>query len=125
MTITRDERRAARRITTYEPLSLITAEPGWRAVFIGRPGDGGPGYAAEPLIGWGIFDVNERPPRGVTGPTTHLGRQVHGIVALEDEVNAAPAAAANFWRYLAPGDELELEEVAAEHSARYQPGAAP
>lgn len=117
----RQAKQAPRRITSYEPLSLIAAEPGWRAVFIGRPGDGAPGYAAEPLIGWGIFDVTERPPRGVTGPTHHHGRQVHGIVALEDEVNAAPAAAANFWRYLAPGDELTPEEVTAEQDARHDP----
>lgn len=117
MTATQDGRQT-RRITSYEPLSMIAAEPGWRAVFIGRPGDDVPGYAAEPLIGWGIFDVTERPATGQTGPTHHHGRQVHGIVALEDEVNAAPAAAANFWRYLPPGDELSPDDVKQEMNGR-------
>jgi hypothetical protein len=111
---------APRRVISYEPLNLIAAEPGWRAAFIGHLGDD-PGYAAEPLIGWGIFDVTERPARGTTGPTIHHGRQMHGIVALEDEVNAAPAAAANFWRYLPPGGELAPEEVTRELDARYKP----
>jgi len=118
MTTAQDGKQVRRRITVYEPLSMIAAEHGWRAAFIGGPGDDGPGYVAEPLIGWGIFDVTERPAAGQTGPTHHHGRQVHGIVALEDEVNAAPAAAANFWRYLAPGDELTEGEVTAEQEAR-------
>jgi hypothetical protein len=117
MTITAP--RPVRRVTTYEPVTIIPARDGWRAVFIGSPGED-PGYAAEPLTGWGIFEVTEKPASGTTGPVYRWGRQIHGIVALEDEVTAAPAAADNFWRYLRPGDELTDEEVTAEQDARNQ-----
>jgi hypothetical protein len=109
---------APRRVTVYEPVSIIAAEYGWRAVFIGSPGTEPPGYLAEPLIGWGIFRVTEKPASGSNGPVIQCGLQMHGIVALEDEVNAAPAAAANFWRYLPPGDELTAAEVTREQRGR-------
>ena len=116
--------RETRRVTVYEPVQLITAEHGWKAVFIGEPGSPAPGYSAEPLIGWGVFRVTERPAGSGTGPTHFLGIQVHGLVALEDTVAPAPAAAANFWRYLPPGDALEPDYVTQIQHAWFTPGKA-
>jgi hypothetical protein len=104
-----DPRREPRRVTVYEPVSMIAAEPGWRAVFtLNGIEPGEPGQGVRPLIGWGIYHVTERPAAGETGPTHNCGQQVHGIVATG--AVAVPALQAGEFRaYLAPGEPMPRE----------------
>ena len=100
----------------YSPVSLSPAD-GWRAIYLHEPDEGEPGWSAEPLIGWGVFDVTHHPVRGESGLPTEPVREIHGV-AMQDTAFCV-ADVANFWRYAAPGDSDPTdEEVAAERARR-------
>ena len=68
---------------TYEPLGMIPAEPGWRALFVDEKNSS---TAEVPVIAWGIFRQTRRRVRdfrplgdvsncidGIIGDMTYLG----------------------------------------------------
>lgn len=110
-----------RTYTTYEPVSLTAAPPGWRAAYIHPPDEGEPGWSADPLIAWAVWEVTERPVQGSTAPEKARGREIHGVI-YDGWVQAVPETA-NFWKYLAPGDpDPSPGEVAAGQERLSKPG---
>ena len=102
---------------TYEPVSLSTAAPGWRAAYILDPDEGEPGWHAEPLIAWAVYKVTTRPFKGSAALEQSEGRQIHGVVF--NGWAHAPEEADDFWRYLQPGDpDPSPDEVATEQARR-------
>src|SRR6266487_3769092 len=61
---------------TFEPVSLGTAAPGWRAIYIHEPSEGEPGWSANPLIAWAIYQVTTRPVKGSAARERSEGRQI-------------------------------------------------
>jgi hypothetical protein len=118
---------------TYEPVSLAPAD-GWRAVYVLDPGEGEPGWQADALIAWGVFEVTERPVAGSAAPERRVGREIHGVIIDGWAPPGQPgpvtpgfspmcvAEVANFWRYLGPGepdpDPAEVAKAQAEQARR-------
>ncbi|MBO0808961.1 MAG: hypothetical protein J2P32_11760 [Actinobacteria bacterium] len=103
--------------TEYEPVSISPAEPGWRAVYIHDPAESDPGWSADPLIAWGVFEVTTRPAEGSSARVDRQGRQILGVIF--DDYAQCPEEVSNFWRYLRPGaPDPTSAEVAAEQQRR-------
>jgi hypothetical protein len=103
--------------TDRQPLSICTAEPGWRAVYIEEAGGDEPGWNSEPLIAWAVYKVTEKPCEGYIAPEHDDGNQILGVVF--DGYAQAAEEMSNFWMYLAPGDpDPAPETVAAEQRQR-------
>lgn len=108
--------------TTYEPVSLSPAANGWRAAYIHDPDERGPGWSAEPLIAWAVWEVITRPREGSTTRPRSEGRRILGVVFADSYAQCAEEIS-NFWRYLAPGDaDPSPAEVAAEQHRHWPPG---
>jgi hypothetical protein len=100
----------------YSPIGLSPAE-GWRAIYIHMPDEGAPGWSADSLIAWGVFEVTERPIKGNPAPQGETTREIHGVVM--DDYAHCVEETENFWRYNAPSDpDPTLEEVEAEQARR-------
>jgi hypothetical protein len=95
---------------------MVPAQPGWQALFLGSDGDSAPGWTAEPVIAWGIFQVTD-----VSDGRTRVSREIIGVAVLE-----APepvTAVRNFWFYLAPGapePTPQETQIAREAASEYQ-----
>jgi hypothetical protein len=90
-----------------EPLSMIPAAPGWRAVFLSHRA---PGWRAEPLIAWVLYEFT-----GDTGPF----REICPAVLSADGQARDPGDLPFFWYIARPGDpDPAPQEAAAEHAVR-------
>jgi hypothetical protein len=95
---------------SFDVISLIPAEPGWQAAFLGYDDGQGDAWTAEPLIAWGIYQVTAH-----EGGRTHVTREVIGVAVLEGPEPVTSVA--NFWFYLAPGapepttEEIEIAQL--------------
>ena len=108
---------------TFEPASLGTAAPGWRAIYIHEPSEGEPGWSANPLIAWAIYQVTTRPIKGSVARERNEGRQILGVVLDEGTWAMCPEEAVNFWRYLGPDEpDPSPAEVQAEQTRRAELG---
>ena len=118
-----DQRPSVNRRTykTFEPVSLSTAAPGWRAIYIHEPSEGDLGWSANPLIAWVVYEVTTRPVKGSIATERSEGRHILGAVLDGNAWVMCPEEAANFWRYLGPDDpDPTTEEVEAEQTRQAQ-----
>jgi hypothetical protein len=106
----------------YVPVSLASAQPGWRAIYVHLE-DEASGWSDHELIAWGVFEHWRKPCDGNYHDQPEMvGRVIHGVTGPRNGDYATTAEeSANFWRYLAPGaPDPSPEEVAAELARQEQ-----
>jgi hypothetical protein len=89
--------------TAFVPLSITTAEPGWRAVI---ETDFDPaGFVIRPVIGWGVFQVRQVTETGEV--LRELGNAVEGVITWRNGLGAQLLCAQDLGNalYLPPGTE--------------------
>lgn len=79
----------------WEPVSLCPAAPGWRAVY---DSDTEPFWISDPVPLWGIYRQYNFYDRSETGDS-----DIFGVVPDGSYFERA-SEAANFWKYLGPGE---------------------
>jgi hypothetical protein len=94
----------------YSPVSLSPAD-GWRVIYL-EPDEDEPGWWADPLIAWGVFEVIYE-----NGVPDVQGREIHGVI-MGDYAQCVEESG-KFWRYAPPGaSDPTPEEVQAERTSR-------
>jgi hypothetical protein len=93
-------------------IQIMPAAEGWRALYAGRDEAGAPITVVEPLVGWALQEEKIYPN------DEKAYRSVVGLDGGDSVVEPCPEAA-NFVRYLRPGDNPDsfLDEVE-EHLRR-------
>jgi hypothetical protein len=103
------------------PISMCTAPPGWRAIYIHENGDGGPGWSDDPVVAFGTYRLIER-RIGTHTQVRDDGCFVEGIVWAGADGFVRAEEVSNFWRYLPPGaPDPTVGEVAAKQAAHRKP----
>jgi hypothetical protein len=101
-------------LTSFVPLSISNAEPGWRALI---ETDFDPaGFVIRPVIGWGVFQVRLVSDTGEV--LRELGNAMEGVITWRNGLGAQLLCAQDLGNaiYLSPGTEepADRDEVLRE-----------
>lgn len=107
-------------VSTTQPLSMIPAEPGWRAIWAN-----GTGWSEAPIVGWAVTEAVAETEYGEISPdTNHPGWRPTSVEAVTIDPELGPVVgeptAANSTLYVAPDDDLPDDAYSAELWANHQ-----